>query len=265
MKSRRRGAKKHRPVPALQKKVHLHQIKSQRIQLIDLLRGVALLGMTIVHGAWDLEFFGFLPQGTSDQAFWSLFAASVAGSFLALVGISLHLAHGPDIRWRSWAKRIGIIGISAAGVTAVTATVTPDEFIRFGILHMIVAGSIFGLGVLRWSTWLVIAFAVAVAMISVNAPVGLIEGAVGYVLGFSSDAPPASDYRPIFPWLASVLFGIGGAKLIQVAGWWTVIGRVTFVGRIGRIFCWAGRYSLAYYLIHQPILFAIIWIVKISG
>jgi len=265
VKFRHRSHRRRRTTAASRKKGR-HFEKSLRIQLVDFLRGVALLGMTVVHGAWDLEFFGFLASGTSDMVFWALFASLVASSFLGLSGISLHLAHVRGIRWRSWGRRVVIVALAAGCVTAVTAVVTPDEYIRFGILHMIAVGSILGLGVLHLPGWGILTCAAAVGVISYSIPGGLLDGAAGYVLGFGAAPPVTSDYRPIFPWLASVLFGIGGARLLQDLGWWTVLGRIAFAGRAGRILCWLGRHSLAYYLIHQPVLFGILWAaLKISG
>jgi len=261
----RQGRQRCPPTDASSKATE-HRAKFPRIQLIDYLRGVALLGMTIIHGAWNLEFFGFLAPGTSHQVFWSLFAALVAGSFLVLAGVSLRLAHAAGIRWRSWGRRFAIIVLAAGCVTAVTAVVTPDVYIRFGILHMIAAGSILGLGVLRWPGWTILACAAAVVVINFTIPADWLEGATSYILGFEAVPPPASDYRPIFPWLASVLFGISGARLLQDMGWWAVLGRITFTGRPSRMLCWLGRHSLAYYLIHQPVLFGLLWaVLKVSG
>ena len=265
MKSRSQGRYIRRPVDTSSKAIQHHE-KLPRIQLIDYLRGAALLGMTIIHGAWNLEFLGFLAPGTSNQTFWSLFATLVAGSFLGLVGVSLHLAHAPGIRWRSWVRRFVIIVLAAGCITAVTAVVTPDVYIRFGILHMIAAGSILGLGVLRWPGWVVLACAVVIVVINLVIPPDWLGGVASYVLGFEEVPPVTSDYRPIFPWLAPVLFGIGGARLLQGTGWWAVLGHIAFAGRVGRGLCWLGRHSLAYYLIHQPILFGILWaVLRISG
>ncbi|MCY4049962.1 MAG: heparan-alpha-glucosaminide N-acetyltransferase [Gammaproteobacteria bacterium] len=265
MKSRNRGRHKRQPTDVSSKST-LYNEKSPRIQLIDYFRGIALLGMTIVHGAWNLEFFGFLAPGTSHQTFWAWFAALVAGSFLGLVGVSLHLAHAHGIRWRSWAKRLGIIVLAAGCVTAVTAVVTPDVFIRFGILHMIAAGSILGIGVLRWPGWVILVSAAVVVVMDFTIPPDWLEGTASYILGFEAVPPTASDYRPIFPWLASVLFGIGGARILGDIEWWEALGRITFSGRIGRGLLWLGRHSLAYYLIHQPILFGFLWaVLKVSG
>ena len=42
---------------------------SKRIPLIDILRGIALLAMTIYHFTWDLEFFGWAPPALTLQPF----------------------------------------------------------------------------------------------------------------------------------------------------------------------------------------------------
>ncbi len=93
----RRRARKHRaerkdanPPPAPSGAV-------PRIALVDFLRGAALLGMTVFHFVFDLEFFGLEERGYSEQLHWWTLATIVAGSFLFLTGASLYLAHSDGI------------------------------------------------------------------------------------------------------------------------------------------------------------------------
>ncbi|MYB34825.1 MAG: DUF1624 domain-containing protein, partial [Gammaproteobacteria bacterium] len=69
---------------------------------------------------------------------------------------------------------------------------------------------------LRWPGWVVLACAVVVVVVNFTIPPDWLEGVASYVLGFEEVPPVTSDYRPIFPWLAPVLFGIGGPGSCRV-------------------------------------------------
>jgi uncharacterized membrane protein len=63
---------------------------------------------------------------------------------------------------------------------------------------------------------------------------------------------------PVFPWVGLTLLGMAGTKWLPA---WRVKARLVQdanPGRLAKMFVWMGKNSLVIYLIHQPILFAII-------
>jgi uncharacterized membrane protein len=76
-------------------------------------------------------------------------------------------------------------------------------------------------------------------------------------IGLSSVDPRSNDYVPVFPWFGAVLSGIAVAKLATSAGLTARLATVRLP------YTWplqfAGRHSLAFYLIHQPVLVACVW------
>ena len=79
-----------------------------RIQALDILRGVAILGMFFYHGAFDLAFFGMIAP--SFPFIWPMrvFSHLVASTFLALVGVSLSLAYsGRGLGW-GYLRRLAV-------------------------------------------------------------------------------------------------------------------------------------------------------------
>ena len=99
-------------------------VSRNRIETIDLARGIALVAMAIYHFTWDLEFFGYAEPGLTAAGAWKYFARSIAASFLVLVGISLYLAHRNDIRWASFGKRPMVAG-AALAISIVTYVAVP--------------------------------------------------------------------------------------------------------------------------------------------
>ena len=215
--------------------------------------------MAVFHVVVDLELFGHLPPGTSQQGLWPWFARAVAGTFLFLSGISLWLAHGGGIRWRPFLRRLGVLIVAASGITLVTWLAMPDRFIFFGILHAIAAASVAGLAVLRLSsaTILIIAALVLIAPLVLSG--GMFDAPALLWLGLSEWRPASMDFVPVFPWLAPCLAGIVAARWAEEVGLLTRLPDQTPMTALARHAAWPGRHSLAIYLVHQPVLLALIW------
>lgn len=231
-----------------------------RLAIVDCLRGIALIAMTVFHFVYDLEFFGLKEFGYSDQLHWWLLATCVAGSFLFLAGFSLYLAHINQISWKPWFRRLATIVLSAFAITAITSYITPGLTVFFGILHMIAAASVLCLLFLRCPWWLIVLVAISVLIVSFyRTNIGLDHPFLVW-LGLVSELPVSSDYRPVFPWLAPALIGLASARLCHQAGWFQKLAEINSASLPFKLICSLGRYSLLYYLLHQPVLFSGFWI-----
>jgi uncharacterized membrane protein len=230
-----------------------------RLEAIDLARGLALVAMAIYHFAWDLEFFGYAPPGMTAQGGWKLFARCIASSFLFLVGVSLFLGHAKGIRWASFLRRLAMVAGAAAAISLVTWIAVPGGFIFFGILHHIALASLLGLAFLRLPAAVTVLIAIAVIV----APQYLRSTAFDHPglwwVGLSSVNPRSNDYVPLFPWFGAVLLGIASARVAKSTGLLDRIGEWQF-SRLTRPVQGAGRHSLAFYLVHQPVLIGAIWL-----
>ena len=230
-----------------------------RIAMVDFLRGVALVGMTVFHFVYDLEYFGLEEPGNHQRMHWWLLATTVAASFLFLSGSNLYFAHVEGIRWKHWVRRLAIIFLAALAITLATRFATPQNYIFFGILHMIAFGSLAGLMFLRAPWWL--SGLVAIVVLAMDAFVALewLNAPTASWLGLGNVTPFSSDFRPVFPWLAPVLLGIASARMCHQAGWLQILAGPKLDGRIAEFVRFLGRNSLIYYLLHQPVLFVLFW------
>jgi uncharacterized membrane protein len=217
--------------------------------------------MAIYHFTWDLGFFGYIEPETATTGGWKIFARVIAGSFLFLAGFSLVLGHVQGFRPKPFLLRLGKIALAAALITLATWFAFPQTFIFFGILHAIAATSLVGLLFLRLPiivTLLAAAAAVA-APFYLRAP--LFDHPALWWVGLSVDVPRSNDYVPMLPWLAPVLLGIVLARLFVASA---LPQRLAGFGGATKVW-WktllekAGRHSLAIYLIHQPILIALVY------
>ncbi|NKX44682.1 DUF1624 domain-containing protein [Roseicyclus persicicus] len=229
-----------------------------RILALDLARAAALLAMAVFHLAFDLELFGFAPPGTTMQPGWRWLAFLTAGSFLFLVGVSLWLAHGQGIRWRGVWTRLAMIAGAAGVITAATFVAMPHAFIFFGILHCIAVASLLGLAFLRLPALVLIALGLAVLWLPQLARFDLFDPPWLWWTGLQATAVRSVDYVPIFPWFGPVLLGLAAGRLMSRAGLWERLSRWQ-APPLARALAWPGRHSLAVYLVHQPVLIALVW------
>jgi uncharacterized membrane protein len=183
----------------------------------------------------------------------------VASSFLFLVGVSLVLAHGNGIRWRSFLRRLAMIAGAAALITAATAYAVPHAFIFFGMLHSIMVASVLGLAFLRAPVWLTLAAALAAWFLPDLASSPAFDSRWLAWTGLAATPPASFDFVPVTPWFAATLAGIAAARLADAAGLWTRL-RARNPGPLLRTLSWPGRHSLAVYLLHQPVLLGLLWL-----
>ena len=234
------------------------QAPSRRVSVIDIARGVALVAMAIYHFAWDLEFFGYADPGMTAYGNWKLFARCIASSFLFLVGVSLVLAHAKGIRWPGYFRRLAMVSAAALAITVATWFAMPGTFIFFGILHQIALASVLGLAFLRLPAVLTL----VIAALVIAAPNYLRSDAFNHPallwIGLSTFNPRSNDFVPLFPWFGAVLTGIGVAGLALKAGLFERLARLQ-PGAWSRPLSFFGRHSLAFYLIHQPVMISLVW------
>jgi uncharacterized membrane protein len=232
---------------------------SKRIVAIDVARGLALLAMASYHFTWDLEFFGYADPGLTAFGGWKIYARCIASTFLFLVGVSLVLAHGREIRWNGFWKRLATVAGAAAAITAATLLATPDGFIFFGILHEIALASLLGLAFLRLPALLtaLVAALVVAAPFYLRSPI--FDHPALWWVGLSTINPHSNDYVPLFPWFGAVLAGIAATKFASASGILARLGKHS-PGQWARPLIFIGRHSLAFYLIHQPVLIACVWV-----
>jgi len=229
-----------------------------RFAIVDLARGVALLAMFVFHFAYDLSYFSLIALDITTDPGWRLFARIIAGSFLTLVGISLVLATRNGLNRRAFLKRLALVSVAAALVTAATAFAMPENFVFFGILHQVALASVLALAFLRLPIWLVAVCAAVVLGLPAVIPPEALDGSwldqnwLAW-LGFAPNAPPSADFVPVFPWFGCVLGGIAIARLALPRIASSALARWQPDWAPARLIAWGGRHSLAVYLLHQPL------------
>ena len=76
-------------------------------------------------------------------------------------------------------------------------------------------------------------------------------------IGFMTAKPRTEDYVPLFPWTGVMLLGIAaGHALVHKQ-----FRPVAFAEKWPPLLAWLGRHSLAAYMVHQPVLIGLLFLV----
>lgn len=227
--------------------------RNPRLAAIDVLRGIAVIGMVVYHFSWDLWNSGLIYADVIGDPGWRAFARTVAGTFIGLSGFNLILAHRNGFRRGLFLRRLAIIAGAAILVSIGTWLLMGDELVYFGILHCLAVTSVLALpflGVPAWFMVLIGAGAVAAPFFLQNA---VFDWPPLLFIGLSPHPRNTVDYVPLLPWFGIVLFGMALARLAIDHGVLARIGGWRPAAPF-RPLAFIGRWSLPIYLIHQPIL-----------
>ena len=242
--------------------------ESRRIHFMDEVRGFAIVLMVAYHGFYTVGYLFDLQWGRILFNFFMPVEAFFAGSFIFLCGVSCRLSH-------SNLKRGSLLLLIALAITLVLRIFLPEEIIIFGILHFLaVAILLFALlrplldrihpaaglaacGFLLLVTWWVPHYQGGMFGIK-----GLLTWAVPesfkqpwlYPIGFGYLY--SSDYFPILPWIFCFIggsfFGVWAARG-QLPNW-MYVRRVPFLSKVG-------RHTLLIYIVHQPVIYAVCYLI----
>jgi uncharacterized membrane protein len=227
---------------------------AHRFDRLDALRGVAIVWMAIFHFCFDLDQFGFIRQDFYNDPLWTLQRGAIVSLFVFCVGLGQAVTRdGGPRRSRFWRRWLQIAGCALL-VSAGSWLMFPRSYISFGVLH--------GIAVMLLLLWLL-------------APAGRwlwLLGALSLVLplwvqhpffdsrwtnwvGLVTHKPITEDYVPLLPWLGVALWGLAaGQWVLSRQRAWLSDPLPVGLGAPGRWLAALGRWSLTFYMLHQPVL-----------
>lgn len=210
----------------------------KRALSIDVLRGLAILGMIVYHIAFVMNFYDIRTIDMTAPN-WRILQRTVQFLFIGLVGISMKMSKKTC---REQIRRGFFIFGCGMLVTLATLIAVPDYYVRFGVLHLIGTGII------------------ALCFFK-NKPRSLVVIAVAsIILGQFVSIPPTGptvDYFSIFPWISVIAIG----ALMPVPRWKVETNPIS--ASLGFL----GRKSLIIYLVHVPVIIGILmmfWDMRIT-
>lgn len=241
----------------------MQEIK-ERLHLLDALRGFAIINVVIYHFLYDYYVVSGLDPYWDAGLAVRVWQRLGCGLFVVIAGMAFHMSSG-NLRRGLQLNLLGLV------ITAVTYFVMPSQVIYYGILNFF--------GCALWLTALLapclkrvparagMAVCVALYLLTMNVrggdaailgvllwqwPAWLYSSDAFALLGFHSSSFHSADYVPLLPhifllWLGWYAYG------------WLVQNKLCGILKTGniRVLTLPGRHSLAIYLIHQPLLFAL--------
>jgi uncharacterized membrane protein len=229
-----------------------------RYDSIDALRGAAIVWMTLYHFCFDLNYFGWWKQDFYRDPFWTWQRTAIVSLFLFCAGLGQAVAFEQRQDWPRFWKRWGQVAGCALLVTLGSWWMFPKSFIYFGVLHGIALMLVVVRLTAPWARWLWLAGAFAIAVKPLAAwahaqwpGLEFLNEPTWNWLGFISRKPITEDYVPLFPWLGVMWWGMAaGQWLLSQRGHWVRAS----LPAAGRPLAWLGRWSLSWYMLHQPVL-----------
>lgn len=226
-----------------------------RLWALDSLRGFAVALMVLFNWSFALKYFNVFTLG-GGWLYWWLFPRLVGALFLFIAGVSLALSWKQDKDSVHYVKRAAFLLSLGLVITGVTWFFFPQEFVFFGVLHLLGASTFLVLPLLskpRLAGLLGLSWIALAPLINGFEASGLLAAS----FGFSVPGINSLDYFPLIPW-AGVVF-LGAACSIGVAKALKDFKELTWAKPL----VFLGKNSLAVYLLHQPLLLLALFVLGI--
>ncbi|MCH7344967.1 DUF1624 domain-containing protein [Pelomonas sp. CA6] len=220
---------------------------------LDALRGLAMVWMTVFHFCFDLSHFRLIQQDFYRDPFWTWQRVAIVSLFLLCAGMGQAQALAQGLPARRFWKRWGQIAVCALLVSVGSWWMFPRSYIHFGVLHGMALMLLllrFGLHRLGPGLWLLGLAAVLAPQLLAHP---LFDGRALNWVGLVTRKPITEDYVPLLPWLGVMLWGFALARTAALRRW--------LAGPLPRALsplAWLGRWSLSYYMLHQPVMIGLL-------
>ncbi len=223
-----------------------------RFDRLDALRGAAIVWMAVFHFCFDLNHYRLLHpvQNFYADPFWTVQRAVIVTLFMFVAGLSQAVALDAGQGWTRFGKRWLQIAGCALLVSAGSALMFPKSWISFGVLHgvavMLVLARV--AAPLRVGLW---PLGLLLVLLPHFVQHPFFDTRWTHWVGLVTRKPVTEDFAPVLPWLGVMLWGLA-------CGQWMLAHRRSLLGggvpASLRPLAVLGRWSLSFYMLHQPLL-----------
>ena len=239
---------------------------TNRLQLLDSLRGLLIISMIIYHGVWDIVYvFGVeLSWYKTDAAY--LWQQSICWGFILISGFCSTFGKNKLYRGLKILLFSGLISLF-------TALFMRDNLILFGILTLIGSGILFilvfdkffkkinpYLGLLVFFILFILTKNVGLGYIGIGnfkifeLPTWLYKNYFTAFCGFFPEVFVSYDYFPLIPWLFLYVSEYLIYRIFEKLNLLRFLKKPSIP-----VLSWLGKHSLVIYVLHQPILYLVLY------
>ena len=248
---------------------------AKRYAILDLFRGLVLISMIAYHAIWDMVYI-YGEQWNwykSDIAY--LWQQSICWSFILLSGFCWNFG-------RHKLKRGIVVFVAGSIISMVTILVMPANVVIFGVLTLLGTSMLLMIPLDRIlhkiDSKIGLCFATMLFVITRNinkgslgfekweilnisdhwygylgsADANFVDWVATYV-GFTAKDFFSTDYFSVFPWFFLFMVGYFLYQIMNESNWLEQLKP-----SCSKHFEWLGRHSLLIYMVHQPIIYAVL-------
>lgn len=234
----------------------------ERFDRLDAWRGAAIVWMAAFHFAFDLNHFGLIArQNFYTDPLWTMQRTMIVSLFLLCAGASQAVALDAGLSWARFWRRWAQVAACAVGVSIGSALMFQRSWISFGVLHgialMLIAARL--AAPLRGGLWPIGALAIVAPLVYEHP---FFDTRWTNWIGLVTRKPVTEDYVPLLPWLGVMLWGMAAGQ------WLLARRREALAGPLPaplRPLAALGRWPLTFYMLHQPVLMGVLWLVTAVG
>lgn len=224
----------------------------RRFDVLDVWRTLAIVLMAAYHFLYDLYIFGVISANQLFSAPLNVLERFICCSFILLAGASARFSRNN--------LRHGLV-VLGAGLVVEIGAAAAGQTIRFGVLMLLGSSMVLwhflGKGLQKLPGWSVAAGS-GVLFFAARWWTGRTAVSVPwlYPLGFTAPGFYSADYFPLLPWFFLFLTG-------TALGGWCLAHRENrlLAVRLPGVLTWPGRHSLIIYVLHQPVLYGISYLI----
>ncbi len=241
----------------------------QRLYTLDAIRGLSVIAMVIFHALWDIIYLFGVKMPVYTERIEAAFGFCIGFTFILVSGFAFGLGK------RHLKRALQVLG-GAVCVAAVTLVIMPEMPILFGVLTFI--GSMMLIMIplsrllCRINPYILLSVSALIFIASVNIsegrigvgalstelPHGLYSSLFTAYLGFPPMGFMAADYYPLLKWMPLYIAGYSLFLIFKKHSLERILTKV----RIPPLE-WIGRHALIIYLLHQPLIYALLYLVFI--
>ena len=229
---------------------------ARRFERLDALRGLAVVWMALFHFAFDLAYFRITQQNFYTDPFWTGQRSAIVTLFLLCAGLGQAVAFEQGQGWPRFGRRWAQIAGCAVLVSLGSWWMFPRSFVSFGVLHGLAVMLLIARLGAGWGGWLW-PLGLAALLLPLGFSHPFFDTRATNWVGLVTRKPITEDFVPLLPWLGVMWWGLASGRwLLAHRRSWLAGPLPSALGPLATL----GRWSLTFYMLHQPVLIGLVWL-----